>query len=925
MNRRLRTLIALVCALSGLFVLAGAASAAAPYNDPFASNQEIYSISAFQGTNVDATTEIGETARLQTIANWGFSSTVWHTFNAPANGEVSFNVCSDFPMNVVATTGATLETIAAPPTSGGPVAVQGLSTVSGLGHPSGCGDGEYFAVIGPFPIAGGASIRPMVSSAFDGQTGSYRVTTHFNAAAVNDSYSARVKLFSRHAVSGSNVAAGTETGEADNPYTNWRTVWYTYDAPGTDTVDVELCSTFAAGLVAYSGSSLPLTPVRYAQGATPNTCAGGGYATTLNGVPVTGGQPLQIQVGGYAGYQYSGDFTIQVKYNGTPPNDLWTDATNLGDADTVLEYGDNTNSNTDPEPPLIGGQPRTSSVWYTWTAPSDTPVVVDTCDGSPSGADPMLTVFSAPTADPAWTDLGEVGTDYDGCEGDRSSFGRVAFTPVAGKKYWIAFSSEHTSAALYTDFTLRLTTRPHNVGHPQLGGGGAFVGSDLTVDHGTWGGSTPVDYSYSWLRCDSAGDNCFDILGEDGTSHHLTSDDAGYTIRVLVTATNAAGNLSVATDPTDRIQFDDDYDGVGNDDDNCNLSQTGDVKPNGCVPEGIDVDANPTLSGDPRVDGDGLDLDYGSASNSPGDDSTVDDPAVTAVHWYRCDNSDLITCDLISTGNTNQIISEDDLAHYIIAGVTWTNDDGATEYGYSDPVVVRKISPSLPSFSGTLQVGQTLTGDTGTAHNNPDGGTAPHVLASQWWFCASASDHDCEMGPAGNTLTVPASAVGKYIRFGVTWINDFSTRGQDTAADGPVVAAPAPPGGGGGGGTTAAPPLDLSTLKLPKKITVSNVIKTKGRFTLKNVLLTCPTGGAECKITVSFTAKIKKKKVNLGASSFTIAPGLSKPLTGKLSAAGLKAIKKEKKVKATMLVAGSGGGTGKKQMQDFNFIPKSGK
>ena len=64
------------------------------------------------------------------------------------------------------------------------------------------------------------------------------------------------------------------------------------------------------------------------------------------------------------------------------------------------------------------------------------------------------------------------------------------------------------------------------------------AGATLTADAGTWTGTQPITLAYRWQRCDGA---CADIPGADGTTYDTVAEDVGATVRVVVTATNAAG------------------------------------------------------------------------------------------------------------------------------------------------------------------------------------------------------------------------------------------------------------------------------------------------------------------------------------------------------------------------------------------------
>ncbi|HWX08468.1 MAG TPA: hypothetical protein VNY33_00695, partial [Gaiellaceae bacterium] len=76
------------------------------------------------------------------------------------------------------------------------------------------------------------------------------------------------------------------------------------------------------------------------------------------------------------------------------------------------------------------------------------------------------------------------------------------------------------------------------------------TGSLLSATNGTWTGASATGYSYAWQRCDSAGSNC-NPIGATSTTYAPVQADVGGRLRIVVTASNAAGstasNLSNAT------------------------------------------------------------------------------------------------------------------------------------------------------------------------------------------------------------------------------------------------------------------------------------------------------------------------------------------------------------------------------------------
>jgi hypothetical protein len=80
---------------------------------------------------------------------------------------------------------------------------------------------------------------------------------------------------------------------------------------------------------------------------------------------------------------------------------------------------------------------------------------------------------------------------------------------------------------------------PTTSGSPSIVGTVA-VGQTLTERHAAWSGQ-PASYGYQWERCDTAGADCAPIAGATSQRYTITAADAGATLRVLETASNAAG------------------------------------------------------------------------------------------------------------------------------------------------------------------------------------------------------------------------------------------------------------------------------------------------------------------------------------------------------------------------------------------------
>lgn len=105
-----------------------------------------------------------------------------------------------------------------------------------------------------------------------------------------------------------------------------------------------------------------------------------------------------------------------------------------------------------------------------------------------------------------------------------------------------------TEASNATELVTAAQTGPPNTQPPSISGQ-TVVGQTLTANPGQWTG-TGITFAYAWSRCNAAGAQCADIPGATGTSYTLVAGDAGRTLRVEVTATNATGSAAATSAQT---------------------------------------------------------------------------------------------------------------------------------------------------------------------------------------------------------------------------------------------------------------------------------------------------------------------------------------------------------------------------------------
>lgn len=896
----------------------------APANDDFAAAQLLTDDALTTGTNVAATTQLGDATN---PPGWGIYGSVWYEYTATQTGVLGVELCSQFGHNLVPLFGSALGSLAIG--GGYPAPVHQQFT-----DPAGCGYASAVSV----PITSGQTVRLQVSSAYTGalDRGTFSIRATLRSQPANDQFASAVDLGAVPSVDqvGHNYAA-EQFGSGEPAIVGQnrpRMVWYRWNSPITGAVSVDTCDTWGNLAVGAFDSAVPspalgdLQPVGGAIGG----CSAGQGAKV--GFAATAGKDYWIAVASDAQDAY-GEARFTLKLRLKPANDNWADAIDLGSVDSVSLDASSVNATADFDPdtmtptgPTIGAQYRSSSVWFKWTAPHTGTFYADTCSGSPNNYDGYMAVYRKNGDVPPYYNLLDHAIDDDGCDGDRPRMPKLGFNANANETYWIAVAAFTTNADSGTNFTLELSSPPAATAPPQISGASIVVGRQLSTSNGTWAGPGPIAYTYAWLRCDYAGDNCTAIPSANASTYTPSVSDVGSSIRAQVTATNSVGSNDARSSFTAQVAPDSDGDGVGNADDDCNFAQTGTVKSNGCVPEGIEVTTASTIGGDrSQGSGSGLTVNEGVAANDPGDDPTIGAPLVDQIGWQRCESpSDTGTCDARTSNAPGDAYSvpEDDLGGYIRARVTWANADGEfVEWTAATPVY-RISSGPLPTMAGTLQVGQTVTGDAGGAVNEPateTGDADPSLQSNYWYICSSPTDEDtCEVGPTGSTLVIPASAQGKYLSYVVVWENGIHTRMDASEISAQVAAAPAPPVVPPG--PPALPtPLDLSKLTLPKKASFKKAVKAKGKFTLKSITFACPAGGPACVIDVTVTAKVNRKSKRVARFKQTVPAGSAAPLTGTLSKSGLKLFKSNKKLKATIEMKASGGGNGKATFKEFTI------
>ncbi len=97
-------------------------------------------------------------------------------------------------------------------------------------------------------------------------------------------------------------------------------------------------------------------------------------------------------------------------------------------------------------------------------------------------------------------------------------------------------------------------TPPSNTAEPAISGT-AEQGRTLRTSNGSWSGTQPISFAYQWVRCGADGGrpdggDCAIVSGATSRDYRLGAGDVGFRMRARVTAANADGSRTAASNPT---------------------------------------------------------------------------------------------------------------------------------------------------------------------------------------------------------------------------------------------------------------------------------------------------------------------------------------------------------------------------------------
>ena len=311
----------------------------------------------------------------------------------------------------------------------------------------------------------------------------------------------------------------------------------------------------------------------------------------------------------------------------------------------------------------------------------------------------------------------------------------------------LASNAVGTASAASPESSVIGALLPVNLGFPSIVGS-LLEGQLLSAEPGSWSGTEPISYAYQWLVCNAAGEACSEISKATGPTLQLVSGLIGDTVKVVVTATNAAGGTSVTSSPSSVVQ--------------------------GLLPSNTGV--LPSIVGS-LLDGQLLSAEPGSWSGS--------EPISYAYQWLAC-NAAGEGCSEISkaTGATLKLVSGL-IGDTVKVVVTASNVAGSRSQTSAASGVVAGILPSdgeAPSIVGSLLEGQLVSATTGSWS-----GSEPISYAYQWLACNAAGEACSEISKAtGSTLQLVSGLIGDTVKVVVTATNAAGTRSATSSPSGVI-------------------------------------------------------------------------------------------------------------------------------------------
>ncbi|NEP89273.1 MAG: S8 family serine peptidase [Okeania sp. SIO2C2] len=469
------------------------------------------------GSNINATKESGEPNH---AGNPGGSS-VWWNWTAPSSGSVT-----------IGTNGSDFDTIL------GIYTGSSVSNLTEVDSDDDGGDGLQSQVT--FDVVGGTNYKIAVDG-FSGSEGNIVLDLDLATSEIsNDDFanSATLSGTSDNATT-SSINASKELGEPNHAGNDGgSSLWWNWTAPSSGLVTLDTFgSDFDTILAAYTGSSVSnLTEIA------SNDDSSGLQSQIV--FPAVAGTNYQIAVDGFSGAAGNVELALFLEAD-TLANDDFADRISLSGSQ-INETATNENATVELEEPLHAGNDGGASLWWSWTAPNDGTLIVNT------GGSDFDTILAAYTGS-SLSNLTEIDSNDDSVNYGLQS--EILFDVVEGETYNIAvdgFNGDFGNINL----ELILSTFENQID----------LSSDVfevTPQQVSPGDSIDIDFSVENTGSDDATGFWVDFfLSEDGDIDPLEDLELGFTWVESLPGNSNTGVLSksLLLPTTDSFSWDEDTD-----------------------------------------------------------------------------------------------------------------------------------------------------------------------------------------------------------------------------------------------------------------------------------------------------------------------------------------------------------------------------
>ena len=288
---------------------------------------------------------------------------------------------------------------------------------------------------------------------------------------------------------------------------------------------------------------------------------------------------------------------------------------------------------------------------------------------------------------------------------------------------------------------------PISLTAPQVSGT-AKVGQTLTALTGAWGGTGELGFGFAWQRCDQQDFGCEEIRGATGSTYTATEDDFNAWLRVVVTASNGAPQLSWPSRASASVR----------------IAAAPDALPGDTTTSAplVSIDA-PGERALPRVG----DVARVTTKTTMPDQTFNPNPLFALQYqWLRCDANGAGCAPIAGATSQTYTLQTADAGGRVKARVT-----GANQYGSRTLESANATNPIIPdpaqalvapALSGTAAVGETVVGNVGAWKS-------PKTTWERQWQRCDADGSACGpiLGATGAAYTVQPADAGKRLRMRV--------------------------------------------------------------------------------------------------------------------------------------------------------------